>query len=379
MAKLTPLLMALDIIVSLGVSLIYVVGLRSALRSFRSLRPPLTSPSARPVTVVVPARNESKAIGGLMSSLSRIGPSRVVLVDDRSDDGTAETAKLSADGVNLEVVRVDEVPPGWAPKPNAIMAGALRASYGSALLFLDADVFGDLGPLVSAASRVKAGELAAFEPLFVCETSLCKAVQPLFTALLHGFYGFNRALDENDRHSLIYGCCWALDPYTFWELGGMSRVRSSLLEDRELAVIAKGAGVRLVPYNVRAHVRVTSWRGLNDFLELVKRISYGTARSMSPTRFAVATVGLALLLAWPLAWVPLIVLRQLAAAVGPLISYVLQASLAYVGQRAEGLRGPWFLLSPLPALLLLIGFVLSRRSPLSWKGQVIDPAKLRGT
>jgi len=90
-------------------------------------------------------------------------------------------------------------------------------------------------------------------------------------------------------------------------------------------------------------------------------------------------VGLALLLAWPLAWVPLIVLRQLAAAVGPLISYVLQASLAYVGQRAEGLKGPWFLLSPLPALLLLIGFVLSRRSPVSWKGQVIDPAKLRGT
>jgi len=85
-----------------------------------------------------------------------------VLVDDRSDDGTAEAAKSSADGVNLEVVRVDEVPPGWAPKPNAIMTGALRASYGSALLFLDADVFGDLGPLVSAASGSR---LASWRPL----------------------------------------------------------------------------------------------------------------------------------------------------------------------------------------------------------------------
>ncbi len=51
------------------------------------------------VTVVVPARNEADVIGQAMASLLQQdypGPLRVVLVDDGSDDGTAERALASA-------------------------------------------------------------------------------------------------------------------------------------------------------------------------------------------------------------------------------------------------------------------------------------------
>ncbi|MGC9071816.1 MAG: glycosyltransferase [Acidilobus sp.] len=372
------LLLTLDYLVSAGVIAIYSYAISSATRSLRSLRSTPDAPLKRPVTVIVAAHNERERIGGLIDSLSSspVRPGLVVLVDDRSHDGTADVAMRAPGGIDLVVRRVDKVPRGWAPKANALMAGALSAPASSSALFLDVDVRGELGRLISVSSSLLPGWLAAFEPSFVCRAYFCRAVQPFFTAALHGFFGFNRALDPDDPHSLIYGCCWAIDPYTFWELGGLSRVRSSLLEDREFAKYAKSRGVRLIAYDARPHLRVESWASPREFLELIKRISYGTSRSMRPTVFVLSSIGLSILLLWPLTWLPLLAMGAYAYAIGPLLSYVSQASLALLGQRAEGLRGPWFLLSPLPAALLLAGFILSRTSPIAWRDQVIDPAAI---
>ncbi len=378
------LLAAADALVSAGVTAIYLYGLLNFSRSLGSLRRPGASERPlmkRPVTVVVPARNEASRVGELMSSLAQAQPrpASVVLVDDRSDDGTAAAAEGAADGLRVRVVRVDSARPGWNPKANALMAGSLAAPVSSSLLFLDVDVRGELGPVIEAASRAAPGELVAFEPRFSCRTAFCRVAQPFFTGLLHGFFGFNRALDGMDDHSLIYGCCWAMDPYTFWELGGLSSVRSQLVEDREFAKYAKGRGVRLTPYDARRYIWVESWDRPGEMVELMKRISYGASRSMSLPRFAALALGIVTLMAWPLAWVPLVALGQYVLAIGPLFSYAAQASLAFGGQRSEGIRGPWFLLSPVAAILVALGFVESRWRPVRWRGQVIDPSKLRGT
>ena len=377
-------LIAVDVIVSLGVTSIYLYGLvnlRRSLRSLLHLDVPANSAPGRPVTVIVPARNEAARIGQLMRSLASSvpRPDLVVIVDDRSDDGTSRIAMSAADGLRLRVLRVNDVMPGWNPKANALMVGSQSAPLASSMLFLDVDVRGDLGALVRAASVVRPGELIAFEPRFYCRTTFCRVAQPFFTGLLHGFFGFNRALDGRDEHSLIYGCCWAVDPYTFWELGGLSSVRSQLVEDREFAKHAKHRGVRLTPYDARQHVWVESWDRPREMLELMKRISYRASRSMNLPKFVLTALGLITLTAWPLAWVPLAALGYYALAIGPLLSYAAQASLALAGQLAEGIRGPWFLLSPVAAVLVAIGFVESRWRPVRWRGQVIDPLRLRGT
>ncbi len=373
--------LAADFLISAGAAAIYAYGLVNFRGSFRSLRPLEGRKLVRRVTVVVPARNEASRVRGLVSSLaaSQPSPSEVVLVDDRSEDGTAEAALRESDRLHLRVERVNSVREGWNPKANAVMAGASRVPLWDSVLFLDVDVRGDVGPLIAAASRARPGALIAFEPKFSCETWFCRAAQPFFTGLLHGFYGFNRALDPRDRHSLIYGCCWAIDPYTFWELGGLAPVRSALVEDREFAAYAKSRGVALVPHDARRYVMVESWQGPRDMYELIKRVSYRASRSASRLRFAAFSLGLALLLMWPAAWVPLLAAGAYLPALGPLVSYLLQASLSYAGQRAEGIRGPWFLLSPLPAAVLIAGFVASRWSPVRWRGQLIDPSSLTGT
>jgi glycosyltransferase involved in cell wall biosynthesis len=92
------------------------------------------------VSVVVAARNEADGIrAGVTSLLEQDYQAlEVVVVDDRSTDGTA--AVLASFGSErLRVVTIDELPPGWLGKPHALFVGAQETS-GDWLLFTDADV-----------------------------------------------------------------------------------------------------------------------------------------------------------------------------------------------------------------------------------------------
>lgn len=90
------------------------------------------------VAVIVPARNEADRLPLLLASLARQTrpPARVVVVDDGSDDGTAEVAQRFA---GVDVVTAPPVPEGWTGKSWACATG-VGASDDDVLVFLDADV-----------------------------------------------------------------------------------------------------------------------------------------------------------------------------------------------------------------------------------------------
>jgi len=79
---------------------------------------------------------------GLMKSLSRQRASRdsfrVVIVDDRSSDGTAASASSMSGDLDPTIIRVDEVPENTAPKKYALHTGIIAAS-GDVILLTDAD------------------------------------------------------------------------------------------------------------------------------------------------------------------------------------------------------------------------------------------------
>ncbi|RKY03678.1 hypothetical protein DRP77_05635 [Candidatus Poribacteria bacterium] len=95
------------------------------------------------VSVVIPARNEEGRIGRcLRAVLSQDYPAElmeVVVVDDRSTDGTAEEVERTARGDGrVKLVRVTYKPPWLTGKQNALDEG-LKACAGEVILNTDAD------------------------------------------------------------------------------------------------------------------------------------------------------------------------------------------------------------------------------------------------
>ena len=73
-----------------------------------------------PVSVIIPARNESGNIEGVVRSLlaSVHAQFEVIVVDDRSSDDTAaRVAAMAAQDPRLRLVPGAELPEGWLGKP----------------------------------------------------------------------------------------------------------------------------------------------------------------------------------------------------------------------------------------------------------------------
>jgi hypothetical protein len=117
------------------------------LRVVRSV--PLLSQSGAPspetwpkLSIVIPACNEAAALeSALRSVLAQDYPElEIILIDDRSTDGTAAIVdRMAAADPRILAIHVEQLPEGWLGKVNALSLGAAKAS-GSWLLFTDADV-----------------------------------------------------------------------------------------------------------------------------------------------------------------------------------------------------------------------------------------------
>ncbi len=95
-----------------------------------------------PVSVIVPARNESRDIERAVESLLKQDyPNyELIVVNDRSTDGTHEILdRMVAEHPQLRTFHLDALPAGWLGKNHAMHFAAERAS-GELLLFTDADV-----------------------------------------------------------------------------------------------------------------------------------------------------------------------------------------------------------------------------------------------
>lgn len=120
--------------------------LAAFLASRRAGRSACSEPEADPpqITVIIAAHNEAGNVGALIGALAQQDYPRerlhVILVDDRSDDGTAAAARAQAAsrGLPLTVLRRESISDGVSPKKAALDAG-IRSATSELLLFTDAD------------------------------------------------------------------------------------------------------------------------------------------------------------------------------------------------------------------------------------------------
>lgn len=203
------------------------------------------------LTVIVPARNEEDSIGACLQSLVaqseeifELGRDwELIVVDDQSTDRTAEIAR-SFEGVT--VLAADKLQPGWTGKANAVFTAARRAR-GRWLLFTDADTVhepGDLRRGIHEAQRHKAGMLS-YSPRQIVSGFAQRSLMPLVFCELALAYPPAKVSDPNQRVAAANGQFLLVEREAYRRIGGHAAVRDRVLEDVELAFVAKRRRVGL--------------------------------------------------------------------------------------------------------------------------------------
>lgn len=232
------------------------------------------------VTALVPARNEARTLAATLPALAAQGRGlRIILVDDQSEDGTAEAA-LAAGVAGLTVVRGSPTPPGWAGKVWALAQGFTRVRTRLTLL-VDADIALSPG-LVAALRRKLDGEglrlvsLAAELPM---QSFWEKLLLPAFVYFFKLLYPFGLVNDVRWRRvAAAAGGCVLLDTRALRHIGGFMAISSALIDDCTLARAFKERGFPIWIGLTRCAVSVRSHGGLAGIWNAVARFAFEQLR-----------------------------------------------------------------------------------------------------
>ncbi|MGY1813175.1 glycosyltransferase [Blastococcus sp. SYSU D00820] len=338
-------------------------------------RPPRQPPPVRrPVTVVLPVRDEEAHVGDCLTAVLAqrgVRDLRVVVVDDGSTDGTAAAVRGHADP-RVRLVSADPPPPGWLGKPHACATGVAEADDAAddeVLVFLDADV--RLAPdAVAAAVAVleRHGlDLVSPWPRPVAGTAAERLVQPLSPWLWATTLPL-RLAERSPRPSLTAanGQFLVVTRRAYVRAGGHTAVRGEVIEDVALARAVKRAGGRAVPV---AGARLADCRMYEGWAQLEAGYTKSLWASVGGSPAGSAAAAAALTAVWV---VP--ALAALGGSRAGLAGYAAGVAGRVVTAAATGTRvWPDALAHPLSVLafdlLLARSIAGHRRGTLAWRGR----------
>ena len=210
-----------------------IAALRMVVRAARRRAPLAPAEGIVPsITVVVPARNEAARIGACLDGLAdAVGVNEVIVVDDCSDDDTAEVA--TAHGAR--VVRGAPLPDGWVGKVWALHQG-VAAATGEWVVTLDADTRVDArlpSAMVARAVDERCTLLTA-AGRFECPTWGARFLHPaMLTTLVYRFGPADWSGTPARERRLANGQCMAMRRDD--ALGALEDVKGETIEDVALA------------------------------------------------------------------------------------------------------------------------------------------------
>ncbi|MFI0370855.1 glycosyltransferase [Actinomadura sp. 1N219] len=269
------------------------------------LLPPGTDPPEWPdVVAVVPARDEAAVLPETLPTLLTQrypGDFTVVLVDDGSSDGTADTAEhLARDQANFRVVRAKDRPDGWAGKVWAMSEGVRAAGEPEFLLFTDADIAyapGTVTKLVRAATSEERTLVSQMATLST-RTGWERALVPAFVYFFAQLYPFRRVTRDGTRTAAAAGGCMLVRRAALAYAGGLAAIKNALIDDVALGRLIKRDGGRCRLDLSRDVVSRRPYPRLSDLWTMVARSAYHQLR-YSPALLAGTVLTLLLMYAVP--------------------------------------------------------------------------------
>ena len=268
-------------------------------------------PDAWPdVVAVVPARNEAEMLPVTLPALlgqQYPGTLTVIVVDDRSSDGTGEVAARIArtSGRPLRVIAGTRPPDGerwagkvWAMAQGLRAAGAFAPGMDGYLLFTDADIAWEAHQLRRLVAAAEGDDRDLVSQLALLRTAAGweRVVVPAFVYFFAQLYPFRRVNVPGSRTAAAAGGCMLVRRRAL--AGGLAPISDALIDDVALGRMVKRQRGRSWLGLTRQVVSVRPYPGLASLWQMVARSAYTQLRR-SPAVLAGTLTGLLFLYALP--------------------------------------------------------------------------------
>lgn len=256
------------------------------------------------ISVLIPARNEADVIEHTLQALARQGDEPdVVLVDDGSEDATAELAARTMP--RARIVRAEPCPVGWSGKLWALEQGRPHLERPLTLL-LDADI--ELRPGIVAAMQHKletdGRALVSLMASLRQESAWERLLVPAFIYFFKMLYPFRLSNSTFRLVAAAAGGCILIRTSVIEGLDLFTSIRGELIDDCALARRVKSSGERTWIGLSRDVVSHRPYDALGPIWNMVTRSAYTQLRH-SVTLLGGCTLIMALMF-----WVPLLALAD---------------------------------------------------------------------
>ncbi|HTQ58676.1 MAG TPA: glycosyltransferase [Candidatus Solibacter sp.] len=255
------------------------------------------------VAAVIPARNEAATIAKVMASLAQQdypGNLSITIVDDHSEDATADLAKKAASESGAEnrvrILSASVLPAGWTGKLWALNEGVSKGGDSTTrtsseepnerpdyFWFTDADIIhapDTLRRLVTRAGRDKL-DLASLMVLLQAKSFPERALIPAFLYFFLMLYPPQWIADEDLGTAGAAGGCILVKSEALERIGGLAIIRGEVIDDCALARAVKNSGGRVWMGLTRKSASLRAYGSFSEIRDLIARTAFTQLRYSS--------------------------------------------------------------------------------------------------
>ena len=239
------------------------------------------------IVAVVPARNEVDMLPRSLASLlaqDYRGSFAIVIVDDHSQDGTADVARRLAEGQRkVTVLPGRPLPHGWTGKLWALEQGIAHASSRADppqfLLLTDADIGHAPDSLTRLVERARANALVLTSLMakLNCDSLAERTLIPAFIFFFQMLYPFAWVNARSTATAAAAGGCMLVERAALERAGGIAAIRGALIDDCALARLMKAQGSIWLGLTDRV-IGLRSYPRWRDIRGMVARSAYAQLR-----------------------------------------------------------------------------------------------------
>ncbi len=324
------------------------------------------------LTVIIPARNEEKNLPLILQDLKNqsIKTFEIICVDDCSKD---QTAKIANDFV-VKVISIRDKPSEWLGKSWACQRGADEAST-DILLFIDADV------------RLEVDSIGRLLQTYF-DNNCAISVQP-YHMIGKGYEQFSMFFNliqigvtgittPGNNYVGLYGPIIMINKNDYISLGGHSSVKRSVIEDVDLGIRMKDAGIPYKLYMGDKGIRFRMYaNGLNDLIKgWLKNFATGASKT-PPLKFLLVFLWITSLLSVPFHIILFIfVINPIMLSIYVFLYFLWFFEIFRIAPKMGNFNLSTIIFYPIPLFFFLAVFILSFFKKIfglktSWKGRKV--------